>query len=108
MKVTKVQLRRIIREAVKSKLREAIVPPPNTTLPGRATTHAASDHPDIDDAVNELTGIVIFAAEEMSGSGADPSFSDSVHPEVYNMLREAVDEAIAMCVDAWEDSEDWV
>ena len=106
MKVTKVQLRRIIREAVKSKLREALEPPPFTTLPSRAQADAAVDNPEIDDAVNELTGVVINAAEEIIGSD-DPSFSDAVHPEVYNILRAAVEEAIELVVSGWEDSDEW-
>jgi hypothetical protein len=57
--------------------------------------------PKIQDLLNELTGIVLGAAEDLRGTYEDADFHDGFHCDVHNEIYEGVENAVHLVVDNW-------
>lgn len=92
MRITKEQLRRVIREAVRARLAET-VPPHGTSMQTRTTAAAAAEHPAIQEAIDVMIGAVAEALEEMMGDPeAAMNMEESLHTEFHNDLMKFVED----------------
>lgn len=67
----------------------------------KAIFEKAAQDPAFEDAVNNLTGIILDAAEKVRGSYQDTQFHDAFHPEVHNEIVEGAANAVKLVVDNW-------
>jgi hypothetical protein len=112
MRMTKQQLRRIVREAVRSKiedLREAPhhtpKPEKGTSLATRAPARAAAENPEVMEAVDHLVGAVGSALIEMmplADPDAEMDLDQSVHTDFHNELMEFVEDWMSTYTEAFE------
>lgn len=67
----------------------------------KAIFEKAAADPEFENAVNNLTGIILDAAEKVRGSYQDIQFHDAFHPEVHNEIVEGTEKAVKLIVDNW-------
>jgi hypothetical protein len=68
----------------------------------KAIFEKAAENPEFEDAVNNLTGIILDAAEKVRGSFQDVQFHDAFHPEVHNEIVDGTQSAVKLIVDNWD------
>lgn len=88
MKLSHGQLRSLVGQVMK----ESPNPPKGTTLKTRATARAMSEHPKVNEAVEQLVGALNSALSEMIDDEDEMEMMDqSIHTDFYNDVMDLVD-----------------